>query len=477
MVVMRVRRHPTVTNIVTLYVRVALSLQTMDVNEEFRYALEDMQALLQQMSPDERRVFAPLCDNARSLLEAKLQRLAQAKAADTQQLQLPQFGNGGFAMPTLPTLAVSLPSMSESATPRLPKIPAAGASPLLPRTNPPSPRGKPASGSASPRGPPRPASLQPTLPATARSLNLGQSICAALFLLCESLMARIDAARVTVILFNESTGLLDVAVDCGHGVGALTTDTRSALSPALVRSVMDTGIAVNLPSLSHEDLHDRHGTPAVNALVFPIMAHPPRTTSIGAVVALNHHGGAAPFALAEERLVHATTPTIAYLTSAYTVDHVRYAFDPTALRQYRPLPPFAGNANRQDEGRAAFLSVSSGSFFSSAELPKLSVAAPPQLIFRREGKEKFVRREQLKDTAEEIPTEGERSRVVSVSEHMEKLEQCWAEAVEQALIAERALKQKQALITEASDLLSKKQRKVDLLKEVLAEHMTDGDAL
>uniref|UniRef100_A0A7S1QFA9 GAF domain-containing protein n=1 Tax=Neobodo designis TaxID=312471 RepID=A0A7S1QFA9_NEODS len=396
----------------------------------------DADGALRNMSADERRNFAPLFGAAIAALKAELP--VEAGSPNSDQLSTPQLPSL-VASPRGKNLGIDVTTPSH----RIPKPP--GPASLTPR-------------GAVDRGAGHHlhAAEQPA------TLSLGQGLAAGLYLLLESLQVRIQAARLTVVLKNPSGGM-SIAVDCGGPQAKLSAATKLPLQESLLNSVMETGMAASLPTVSLEDIEDRTAVRPRNALALPLHAHPPKTGYVGVIIAINCRGGAAMFSERDERVLFSAVPSISYLTQTYDMDFRRYAFDPTPLHRYAPLP--VSTAHGDGEGFGPLARSLTNSLAASKSDP------PPILVYRREGPEKFIRKEHLRDLAAELPEEGDESHLVAVSDHIERVEQAWAAAIERCMLSERTLRQKQALVTEAVEVLGRKQRKVDLLKEVLADNL------
>jgi hypothetical protein len=191
-------------------------------------------------------------------------------------------------------------------------------------------------------------------------------------------------------------------------------------------------------------------TRARNAIIFPVRNVPPKNDCIGALIAVNHLRGSEPFGADEERILHMTLPSIAYVARQYPIDFGVNALDPVVLHRIIPLETYAP---------------------PHVSLPSGWMTPATQLVYHRDGPEKFLRREVLRDGAEEVPDEGVANHVKSVQKYIAIMESCWHASIVQGMDLERQLRQRQALITDAQEILHRKQKKLDLLKDVLCEQL------
>ena len=435
---------------------VTASASASDIRDEIARLQVEVDGTLRGMSADERRAFAPLLGAGIAALKAEL----PPDPIITSGLVSP--ASEAIDSPRLPHLAPTPQSKGSPASSVIPKPPASGRG-ILKQGQQSSPR-RPGEGGAA-TGKHRGGGTGIADPS---SLTLGQALAAGLYMLMESLQVRVQASRLTVVLKSPS-GVLSVAADCGGPQRKMSSETRLPLRADLLRSIIDTGMAASLPTVSLEDIEDRKAVRPRNVLALPIRGHPPKTGFTGVVIAVNSRGGATMFNDEDERVLFNAVPSISYLTQTYDVDYVRYAFDPAPLHRYAPLPVTVSHG--ENDGMAGFLKSVASAFTASKS------EAPPMLVFRREGPEKFIRKETLRDLAAELPAEGDETHLVAVSDYIERVESAWGAAIERCMISERTLRQKQALVAEAVDVLGRKQRKVDLLKEVLADNLKTQDEL
>jgi hypothetical protein len=449
------------------------SVATMD--REISEMEREVQQLLADMDPHDRRAFAPLMELAHSAVKDQVAAAARAAATRLGGVASPfspkppgvaPFSGNNKRLKTLvqattalsargpaPAAATAEPPMKTSA--RLWKAVAKDTSAKL------------ALLAANAVASANPTTVESTQKATSsRSLSLGQSVAAALYLLAESVMVRLSAARISLMLVDPGTTHLVLALDCGNGVPRVTSTSRPPLARDLIDAVMATGIAVNLPSVDLEDVDDRSGPSPRNALVVPVNAHPPRTDVIGALIAVSAAAGS--FDESSERLLTQMAPLFAYLACQYPIDSHRFSFDASSLHRYAPLPQKAHTLGIVEGFLHAMGVDKPNSLNAWGDMP----AAPelPVTIFRR-AQEKFVRREQLREATATVPVEGESLRVMSVASYMTQLERSWSSAIESCMVAERTHRQRQAMLSDAHDIVAKKQRKVGLLREVLAEQI------
>jgi hypothetical protein len=291
--------------------------------------------------------------------------------------------------------------------------------------------------------------------ADAPDARLGQAVAAALYLLVEALLVRIEADRISLFLVNERTGDLQLAVNAGVGAHKPTRNSLPPLSTGLLSLAASTGVAVNLPWVTLEDIADCPGpTRGRNAIVCPIRREHSRSdASIGALIAVNCRRGTEPFSVDDEAALAHAAPSIAYLARQYPIDYGVLGFDFTSLHRVRPLDPTPA---------APLLRLPAGWTFPIV-----------QMVYHREGPEKYIRREQLRDgevvPADTLDTVADHLR--TVREYIDSLRRCWRTSVEERMETERQLRQRQALITDAQEILHRKQAKLRLIKDVLCEQM------
>ena len=312
--------------------------------------------------------------------------------------------------------------------------------------------------------------------------KLGQAIGASLYLILESLLVRIAAQRMCLYLVNERTGDLQLAANVGIGMHRPNKNSHPPLSTGLLSTCAQTGVAVNLPQVSLEDVADCPGPGrARNAIIFPIRRDQMRPDlCIGVIIAVNHRNGSDPFTLEDEVALAQASPSIAYIARQYPVDYGCFAFDFAALHRVAPLEPYRE---------------------ASAHLPMGWSVPTTQLVYHREGSEKFIRRENAPGVDEDSPQrvvipsasvvmdddaqhasvvvdaggslESVATHIRTVAEYLASVQQCWSHTVQQQMDVERHVRQKQALITDAQEILHRKQAKLRHIKDVLCDHLED----
>lgn len=303
------------------------------------------------------------------------------------------------------------------------------------------------------------------------------AVASALYLLIESLVMRLEADRASLYLLNERSGELMLAVNAGVGMPKPSRNGHPPLSTGLVSTCCSTGVAVNLPGLTLEDAADCPGpTTARNAIVFPVRRHESAPLPcLGAIVLINRHRGVdGPFGADDEAILAQMSPCIAYLARQYPIDHGAFAFNFAALHRVRPLelysPPAVG-------------------------LPASWSVQTAQLVYHRDGPEKYIRRENASGTGgsgggssseADSPTaagdaedsssqalESVAQQIRTVSEYADTVRACWLATVDQQMDVEKQIRKKQALITDAQEILHRKQDKLRHIKDALCDELEE----
>ena len=347
-------------------------------------------------------------------------------------------GGGGSIAPTRPpAINRSRSRVMSTATGILPLSPPGTGSPDVAATS----SGSPA--------PPFPRQEQ----APQQPVTFGTCIAASLYFVLESLMVRCEAQRLTLFVKTPSDALQQV-INVGLGMPLIRRITMASTS-GIVQCVFSSGIAANLDNLSLDDANEFEGpTKPKNALLFPVLNDVARDgvnkTAIGVIILINRCGGTVPFGVAQEQAVSSTLPTVSYLLEKYPVDHVSIGFDPTPIHRVRPLP--------------------------SPQEPILSI--PPELtapyyqkIFHQNGSEKFVRRQALEEENEEVEPYDVTTNLVCVDAYIRTLEECWKSGIADKISLEKMLRVKQNHVNDAQEIFMRKQRRLDLAKEALREHI------
>lgn len=298
-------------------------------------------------------------------------------------------------------------------------------------------------------------------------------IAAAQYLLLESVVMRIGAERAHLFMPN-GVGHLTLCAAVGKNMSKYRTATNGG---GIVNAVWATGIAVNLDTVNLDDVVDCPGpTLAENALFFPLFTGPSTDAAAGVIVVINKRlsgfgrSGAPvePFTFQDERMLQALGPSMCHFSTTYknptepsSTPQVSMMFDPTEL--HKVFDPFAA-----PKCPNPFQPI------SSPEWPTQPLH--PQLVYRRDGQEKFIRRQNLRAKAQAIPDEDISAQLQSVKQYVESLESCWHSAVSQTLSNEKLLAQRQFFLTETQGMLHRKQRKLDLVKELLNETIAGSSA-
>lgn len=292
--------------------------------------------------------------------------------------------------------------------------------------------------------------------------NVASCVTASVYLLLESLVVRSASERALLYLTNERTGILFLSAVAGTGMTRYAAASAPPSSSGVVGAVMSSGIAVNLNLLNLEDAVDCPGpSKARNAIFFPVHAHDARTGTrhhppVGVIALVNKHGGAQPYNCDDEMLLHQLCPCFSYFSRTYP--HGSVPFDPSVL--HRVANP---TLEPQVVGGACDDALSATTWPDSWTSPRT------QLVYHREGAEKFIRRQHLRERSREIDEDGIATHLRTVEEYISSLEACWRDAVTKCIEADRTLVQRHMHLTDAQDILYRKQRKLDLLKDVLQD--------
>lgn len=284
--------------------------------------------------------------------------------------------------------------------------------------------------------------------------TIRQCIAAAIYFLLESALIRCDAERLTLYVKpanNVDPDHFDLKQLVNVGAG-MPTVRREVLanSTGIANAVCASGIAVNLPSVNLEDVADCPGpTKAKNALVFPVRSLKSWKNVLGVMFLVNKSKGAAAFTSDDELTLFGLAPSVSYLVESYPIDYVTAAFDPTSIHRLVPLRP------------SAPISL----------LPPEFAAPSTQLVYHRNGREKFIRRQVLEEAGTSLRDEVVAENLRSVESYIKMIEESWKMSVIEAMEIEKQLRQKQGHIADAREILQRKQRKLDLLKDALCEQL------
>ena len=310
--------------------------------------------------------------------------------------------------------------------------------------------------------------------------------------------------------------------------GAETPGTAGPVTAA----VLHAGIAANLYQVASEDAQDCPGsTAAKTALVCPIKPFHASATgaSIGVIFCINKNGGSEVFTSDDQATVVAIAPSIAYLCETYPVDFAAYRFDAAPLHnvvsKHRATPkgPSHASASAQQHQHQH----PHGRPPPAVQPHQLALPErPPMLVYEQAGSEAMLPYVALslqnmaaanaannaannnkqgavgganrhvkgvggdgsspaatgtgldeRGHHQKSPNQQQQSQpslttaqqILSVGEFVTRMEQCWREAVSRCIGTERELTLRSAQVVDAHSILHRKQRRLEVLKDVLVE--------
>ena len=303
-------------------------------------------------------------------------------------------------------------------------------------------------------------SLVLTAPAPSCLSTFGHCIVGSIYFHLEAILVALEADRLTLYVEPPGGGSLLQSMNVGIGM-PVVRKPHFASNTSIVHAVFSTGIAANLDEVGLDDVAECPGpTVAKNAIVFPVLAPQERAWGlVGVVVVVNKRRGLSNFVESDEALLAMRLPAIGYILKRYPVDILSTVFDPTPIHALHPIQPFTPNPIGLPE---------------SASPPVVEAVK----VYHRGGGEKFVRRQNLVAGGTAIASESVAQSVVSVQQYIMALEECWRGGVLDKIELERSLRQKAQNLAEAKEILLRKQRRFDILKETLCEQLEKsmGDA-
>lgn len=303
--------------------------------------------------------------------------------------------------------------------------------------------------------------------------SFGTCLTAGLYFMMETLLIRTESDRVTLFLENPS-GELCAAMRVGAGIVPLACSREVPVSAtSLIEVVRATGIAASLNSVDLADVAESPGpTLARNTLIFPLQNFSRPHRIDGCIQLVNKRKGLEPFGIADEVVVDQLRPSIACLLHRYPVPIPLPPFDPTPLYSWNPLPQYS---------------------LPTLGLDASLTATPKQLVFHRNAGDRFTAKFWMNNIAgsDVIGNSGEDgggsgdaklvqlageglsagASLLDVESYMKTMDDCWRSSVAEAMLLEGTVKQKQSHINDAREIISRKQKKLELLKNTLVDEV------
>lgn len=288
--------------------------------------------------------------------------------------------------------------------------------------------------------------------------SYGHCLTAALYMTLEALLVGCEAERLSLYTKTSRGAGLELAVAVGAGVPPAKKGVQA--SPVgLAQAVFATQIAANLDTVTYEDVAECPGpTAAKNALLFPVVHTAPSglREAQGVIVLINKRHGAQAFDKKDEHLLHTRLPVLSYQLWHYPIEeYALYAFDPAPLHRLAPLPSYAA---------------------PSIGIPRELSDAPDhvQRVFHRNGTEKFIRKQALLLTDDIVMAPSTAESLTSVEAYISVLEDCWKRGIHDRIEVELTLRQKMQHLSDAREILVRKQKKFDILKETFCEQLENN---
>ena len=291
------------------------------------------------------------------------------------------------------------------------------------------------------------------------------------------------------------------------GVGTAIVAREQPVAPcSLVQRVFTSRVAANLSRAELDDVVDCRGpTNPRNSLVFPIrtVASRPNASAFtgaadagaaadaagaspppppfGVIQLVNKRRGAVPYSAKDELLLHCAAPTIAAILERYPTRLAQFAFDPAPLHRWSPLP------SSQQRGPPMI------------DVAESLAAEPTQLVLRRAEGEGRLTRGQWRaassaaavveaasdnqpsgvslgggvggSAAVAVDTSEAASNVADAARQLRTMEECWRASVAENMRLERLVSQKEHHIHDAREIIARRQRKLDVMKDVLCDEI------
>jgi hypothetical protein len=292
------------------------------------------------------------------------------------------------------------------------------------------------------------------VPAAPPPSTFGHCLTAAVHMSLEALLVSCEAERLALYTKTPNGASLELAIAVGAGVPPARKGVIA--SPVgLIQAVFSTCIAANLDAVTYEDVSECPGpTTAKNALLFPVVYSTPAglREPQGVIILINKRHGQQPFGTKEEYLLNMRLPMLSYQLWRYPLEHAAFTFDAAPLHRLAPLPTYIA---------------------PSIGIPKELSEAPDhvQKVYHRNGAEKFIRRQALVLTDDIVQAPSTAESVSSVEAYISVLEDCWKRGIHDRIEVELTLRQKMQHLSDAREILVRKQRKFDILKETLCEQL------
>jgi hypothetical protein len=284
--------------------------------------------------------------------------------------------------------------------------------------------------------------------------SYGHCITAAVYMALEALLVACEAERLALYTKTTQSSVLELAVMVGPGVPPARKGVFAS-SVGLVQAVFSTCIAANLDSVTLEDVAECPGpTVAKNALLFPVVhtTTSGRRETQGALILVNKRHGTQAFDVKDEHILHVRLPVVSYLLHQYAMEYAAFVFDAAPLHRLAPLPSWVP---------------------PTMGIPKEFSQTPEyvQRVFHRNGTEKFIRRQALLLTEETVQCPSTAESLTSVEAYISVLDDCWKRGINDRMEVELTLRQKMQHLSDAREILVRKQKKFDILKETFCEQL------
>lgn len=287
--------------------------------------------------------------------------------------------------------------------------------------------------------------------------TFGHCLTAAVHMSLEALLVMCEAERLALYTKTSNGASLELAIAVGAGVPPARKG-MIASPVGLVQAVFTTCIAVNLNAVTYEDVAECPGpTAGKNALLFPVIYTTPAglREPQGVIILINKRHGQQPFGDKDEYLLNMRIPMLSYQLWRYPLEHAAFTFDAAPLHRLAPLPSYT----------APLMGI-----------PKELSDAPDhvQKVYHRNGAEKFIRRQALVLTDDIVQAPSTAESVSSVEAYISVLEDCWKRGIHDRIEVELTLRQKMQHLSDAREILVRKQKKFDILKETLCEQLENN---
>lgn len=238
-------------------------------------------------------------------------------------------------------------------------------------------------------------------------------------------------------------------------------------------------MAANLASVDLADVAECPGpSVAKNTLIFPLsnFIRPHRIE--GCIQLVNKRRGLEAFGAQDEIVVQQIRPSIACFLHRYPLPVPLQPFDPIPLHNWSPLPQYT---------------------LPTIGLDATLTATPKQLVFHRYPGDRFTAKFWMNSVSsanggsstagDDVLSDGggggEGGKMVRIAgdglsaaaslldaeAYMKTMDDCWRSSVAESMLLERMVQQKQSHINDAREIISRKQKKLELLKSTLVDEV------